>query len=788
VEHPISDTITATPLAHKFSRISWTRRDFSRLAAASLIHLYGAKSGFATEPSSAAILTPRTLAPMFPLAGPSPDSFAELMVYDPTADPDAKFFRSIVPRASRIAAFAPTQAHPTLSPLPQLAGLTGCYRSLGPEVVDTYKKVRYGLPPRDGVYISRMVAYHDVLVNWSGPGVIPNPAMTDAAHRNGALCLGTIFQPDRRIYDSSVVPARKVAAKFVELAIFFGFDGYFVNFEMGTPQAHREVHQWMSMMREEARAHGKSEFYIQFYDGTTLMDRLMPVAESSSALGRAGSSADSAMLDQGWSGYSMTRGCCSGRSLDPATVSQYCNEHGLDPFASAYFGFQLYPGPGYFGLAAPSVIHPNDSSQAYGSLQIYSYEDGLHTMLEARKHGSLQTSADSRQEEFYALERSFFSGQSQNPALENQPDTDQALTYAEVAGGTRKYSDYSPTEERPTDQIRLPITFGVANFTVEHSVIGDFPFLTRFNLGEGEAFFIDGAKASNLPWFNMGIQDLLPTWQWWMEPISGFLDRSISRFEPLDIRYDKGLAFHGGSSLHISGKLLSGDGVALRLFKMKLPMQSGPNAASLHIVWLGSKPTKYQFQLGLVFEDSVGQTEWIGLADASRMTHEPLTDGWVLSRINLTAYHGRTLAALLLGFKTGGSHEEPAAVDIHIGEIYIGTSPEEAPPSPPSGFTLEAHTAGAEQDSVQARLHWKMDEAIVYYDLFSVSLRGNRKTWLGRVSGDCYYVADAGLGKQNSILFELVATSRRYPLLRSLPARTVLRVRDGLPGLLCTSD
>jgi endo-beta-N-acetylglucosaminidase D len=774
VEYPISDTTTATPSAWKFSRISWTRRNFSRLAAASLIHLCGAKSGFAMEPSSAAIPAPGTLAPVFPLAGPSPDSFAKLMAYDPAADPDAAFFRSIVPRASRIAPFAPAQAQPKLSPLPQLAGLTGCYRSLGSEVDDTYKKVRYGLPPKDGVYISRMVAYHDILVNWSGPGIIPNPAMTDAAHRNGALCLGTIFQPDRRIYDSSSVPARQVAARLVELAIFFGFDGYFVNFEMGTPQAHGEVHQWMAMMHEEARARGKSDFYIQFYDGTTRMERLMPVAESGSAPDHAGSSADSAMLDQGWSGYGMVRGCCSGRSVAPAAVSQYCGEHGLDPFASAYFGFQLYPGPGYFGLSAPAVIHPNDSSQAYGSLQIYSYEDGLHTMLEARKHGSPQAPADARQEEFYALERSFFSGQSQNPALENQPDDGQARTYAEVAGGTRRYSDYSPTEERPTDQIRLPITFGVANFTVEHSVIGDFPFLTRFNLGEGEAFFIDGAKASNLPWFNMGIQDLLPTWQWWMEPISAPLDRSLSRFEPLDVRYDKELAFHGGSSLHISGKLLSGGGVALRLFKMKLPMQSGPNAASLHVVWMGTKPARNQFQVGLVFEDNAGQTEWIGLTGAARMTHEPLTHGWVLSRIDLAAYHGRTLAALLLGFKTGG----PSSVDIHIGEIYIGTPSEQAPPSAPSGFTLEAHTAGAEPDSVQARLHWKMDEAVAYYDLFSANPGGNKKTWLGRISGDCYYVADAALGKQNSILFELVATSRRYPLLRSLPARTALVARE----------
>jgi endo-beta-N-acetylglucosaminidase D len=777
VEIPISKIINTPPSPQKLSRVSWTRRDFFMFSGASLIGLCSTKAGFASESSNTAVPNPGALTPAFPLAGPSPDSFARLMAYDPATNPDAGFFRSIVPRTARIAAFAPTQAHPKLSALPQVAGLTGCYRSLGTNVDNTYKKLRYGLAPQDGVYVSRMVSYHDIVVDWSGPSIIPNPAMTDAAHRNGALCLGTIFQPDRRIYDSSVVPARKVAAKLAELAIFFGFDGYFVNFEEGTPKAHGEVQQLMKMMHEEAHARGKSDFYIQFYDGTTLMEGLMPVEESNSVHGHAGSPADSTMLDQGWSGYSMTHGCCSGKPVEPSSVSQYCTEHGLDPFASAYFGFQLYPGPGYFGLAAPSVIHPNDSSPAFGSLQIYSFEDGFYTMLQARQHGSPQASTTSRQEEFHALERSFFSGQSQNPALDNQPSTEQAQIYTQVAGGTRKYSDYSPTEERSTDQIKLPITFGVANFTVEHSVIGEVPFLTRFNLGEGEAFFIDGAKVSNQPWFNMGIQDLLPTWQWWMEPMNGSIDRSISKFEPLSVRYDKDLAFHGGSSLHISGEGISSDGVSLRLFKMKLPVQNGSGAASLHIVWLGAETTKENMQLGLVFEDKVEQTEWLALTDRAQVNHEKLHGGWVRSTINLAAYHERTVAALLLGFKPGDHLKEAANVDIHLGEVYVGIPSKEAPLSRPSEFKIEAHAAGPNPDTLQARLHWKLDEAAAYYDLFSVNPHGKVKTWLGRVSGDRYYAENIDLNKQTSITFELVATSHKNPLLRSLPAQAVLRAK-----------
>jgi hypothetical protein len=277
--------------------------------------------------------------------------------------------------------------------------------------------------------------------------------------------------------------------------------------------------------------------------------------------------------------------------------------------------------------------------------------------------------------------------------------------------------------------------------------------------------------------FNMGIQDLLPTWQWWMEPMSGSLDRSILKFEPLVVQYDKSLVFHGGASFHISGELRSNDGVALRLFKMKVPMQSGTDSTSIHIVWHGTEVTRKQLQLGLVFEDQAGQAEWIRFDEKARMTHEMLHGGWVRSRINLTAYHGRTVAALLLGFKPGSHHKEAATVAIHIGELYIGRTSEETPLPRPSGFTIESHAVGVKPDSVQVRLRWKMDETTRHYDLFCVSQKWNARTWLGRVSGDCYYAANVDVGEQNAITFELVATARKSPSLRSLPAQTVLHIR-----------
>ncbi len=747
----------------------WTRRQFSLLAGAALLRLRFVRAVHAGTQSGFQPLLPR-----FPLTAPSPDRVAALLAYEPEEDPDAAYFRSFVIRQTTIPPFALTQAQPRLSAKPQLASLTGCYRTLGPEADDSYKTQRYGTPPKDGVFISRRVGCHDILVSWSGPGIIPNPALTDAAHRNGALCLGTIFQPDHRIYDASAAPRKTVAAKFVSLALYFGFDGYFVNFENGTAAQHQQVLELIALMRDEAKRRGKRDFYIQFYDGSSDMKQLLPPRAADAEKRIEGSFANSAMLDQGWSGYSMTHGCCSGAPVSPAAVAQYCKAHGFEPDSSAFFGFQLYPGPGYLGLAAPSVIQPNGGF-AYGGLQIYSWDDGLHALAAfqveqgAAQHSSLQA-------EFYSLERDFFSGQSGNPALDNGPTEAQARVYATTAAGTRRYSGHHPGSTRSTDQIRLPITYGVANFIAERSVIGSAPFVSRFNTGAGNAFFLAGKKVSDTPWFNMGIQDVLPTWQWWMEPKSGAVGRKAPYVAPLSIRYDQDLAFDGGSCLRVQGHIPAGGGVALRLYKMRVVLEE--EVSSLQLVWHGAASLRHNLEIGMIFEDAPETMEWMPLAKSGTGEHTHAGGGWTRSTLKLGAYRGRTLATLLTGLSASGPGD--LSIDVRLGEIYLGASAAGDRPSAPQGFVVEAHQRDELRGSVEVRLRWTPDRRIAFYDLFAVTKR--RQNWLGRISADRYYVSGALPDRDGSVTFHLEAVSRQAPLLRSKPAKVVVPALLGLGG------
>lgn len=44
----------------------------------------------------------------------------------------------------------------------------------------------------------------------------------------------------------------------------------------------------------------------------------------------------------------------------------------------------------------------------------------------------------------------------------------------------------------------------------------ELPFVTRFNLGNGLFFNREGKTENGYPWYNVGVQDWMPSWRWWV--------------------------------------------------------------------------------------------------------------------------------------------------------------------------------------------------------------------------------------------------------------------------------
>ncbi len=688
-----------------------------------------AATAMAFVPAAVSLADPASggIGPAYPLTGG--DAWEAFKTYDSASNPDAPFFRSRIRRAKRIAPFAATQAHPGLDAHVPSGTLVAAYLTLDDSDID-FNRTRYAVATPHRVHVERAWQYQDVVVGWNTTGLIPNPALTDAAHRNGARCLGTMFQPDKRMFDGSDLSRPQVARKLVDLAAYFGFDGYFVNFESFTPEDARAVQDLIGEMQTAAAAVGLTDFHIQYYDGYTDARSVWPGSPHVDGNPREATAprANSMMVDQGWSNYGLTHGCCSGHPLKSLPTATDLG-NGYDPMA-VYYGLQLYPGPGYLGLIAPTVISPNDHTRTLGGLQIYSAEDGLRKIRRARLDALTPAQRLAKSDEinsraaWYHLHDQFWSGQSGNPARNNTPTAAQAAIYG-PAEARKIYTDYEGAA-RPTDQLRLPITYGVANFIAERSVIGALPFASNFNTGEGDRFFRDGRPVASAPWFSLGIQDVLPTWTWWTQALHGAFDRDHDRTGLLSVDYDFSDAWDGGASLAISGPLGHGNATEIRLYKTHIAVDQ---ATTLSLTGKGG--ANGILSAGLVFEDAPGKTEWVIVKPG-----KTLTAGWWQSTLALKAFAGRTLAAISLGVDAAAKTAKPYS--LRIGRIAL-----DAGSATPAAAEIEGlHIAGTriapDGQSAELRLQWRFDPAVAHYDLFAGD--GTAQTWLGRISGDAYYV------------------------------------------------
>ncbi len=109
---------------------------------------------------------------------------------------------------------------------------------------------------------------------------------------------------------------------------------------------------------------------------------------------------------------------------------------------------------------------------------------------------------------------------------------------------------------------------GYATAVIERSTLDEVPFVTRFNLGNGRFFNKEGVTTWDHKWYNYGMQDMLPTWRWWIDSGNG---KSVPADAiNLDFTFDD--AWFAGSCLKIHGATQRSD---VRLFATKWNVESG---------------------------------------------------------------------------------------------------------------------------------------------------------------------------------------------------------------------
>lgn len=627
-----------------------------------------------------------------------------IMNWSPETDPGAELLRSHVPLQKRIAPFPATQANPELSPNVKMMNVAGDYGNAFIENAPyTNKFAQYHF--NFWQYIDYYSYWHGTATAYTPPEYydelaqkdwqqkwfefgmlnIPNPTYTDAAHKNGVLSLAGIFfsNNDRgqQTYKQMIVKDEQgdfpVAGKLIEMAEYFGYDGYFINQEEIGPNVDtKDIPDYIAFMK----ALQKGGLYVQWYDsldtrtGANTFARTFNDNNISFLYDKSDSKqvAQSFFFDYGVGAGQIT---AAKNYLNKLNDSQ-----GTD--------FDIYD-VGFAGLEAgrdrfKSVQGTALKNKLNNGLPLLSIAtlgaDFVHAGLDEDMNQAWPVRH--RQENEYqwmtkVREQLWWSGPNIDPKNTQVSDTN-------TAGDVYADNRYWP---------------GMASVIAERSVIEGPNFYTNFNTGHGLSYYADGKVSSADEWSNMSLQDVPVTWQWWQDTAGNKLTVDFDygpeyNFADTD-RYDyKQIgAYQGGSSLVVSGDL-NGENF-LRLYKTDLDVNK---SSKLSLTYNKSSANDGStMYAGLILADDPEHVVKIAVPDSGKRTKD-----WVTAEFDLGAYSGKAIAAFGLVFDPG--KKAVADYQVNIGQIRIDDG-SAVRPSAPEGLAISA----AYPNTGEMTVKWELD-------------------------------------------------------------------------------
>ncbi|KAF9103397.1 hypothetical protein BGX27_010600 [Mortierella sp. AM989] len=378
---------------------------------------------------------------------------------------------------------------------------------------------------------------------------IPPPVWTNAAHKNGVRCLGTIITewlpgiletdemvsgPDQALADEDGIDtvdrrwfSRTYADKLVDLAVYYKFDGWFINIESilrgGAKQANQTI-AFLAYLREQIHARvpgGELIWYDSVISSTgelAWQDKLSPENY------RFFEQTDGIFINYTWKEYAV------GESVALAGPRNRDVYTGIDVWGRNTFG-----GGGYTTYKALEVIQREGTSCALFA-PAWTYE-------------SLG------KEDFMTNDRLFWTGYSgagihaESLPLSSFYDATCRLLSGELGkkpdDGKKDVEDISQSDNKAF----LPVS---AYIPARPSGTSSW-FYSNFDRGFGKGFWINGKKVSDKPWSHLSHQSLPPS----MTKEIFILHRDfsahlpVSRSKVIHWILSPEEAYHGGTSIVI---------------------------------------------------------------------------------------------------------------------------------------------------------------------------------------------------------------------------------------------
>lgn len=646
----------------------------------------------------------------------------EILNWNPETDPNAPFGRSSVPLAARFTA-------PTADVNPALSAAWNVNPHARPgegkvQAVTTFNTIPVG--SANGWRTTRLYAptiwqYSDSLVFWGSSDrdtktiLAPTAHVIDAAHRNGVRVYGKIFYNWNASADNAALQRVRdllvksgntfpVADKLVQAAVYYGFDGWFINqenYQTNSTDA-QNMRDFLVYFRQKAAASGASHLRITWYDamsdnGSRSFQNALTTSNDGYLKTPANALAAHEMFMNFW-WYNSSTNISKSRTLALSL--------GLNPY-DLYAGIWTENNRTY-----GSTPDPNGG----GNIAVtwdYLFPEGQPHHTSVALFGS---------------ETPFFKGKTpagtatQDQLYWSGPNSDPSNTAATTA---------------------LPNWRGLAHYIPANSPITTLPFITHFNAGQGHLYKIGGNTLMTGPWTNLSLQDILPTWRWLVTGSGTKITPSLDFTE----------SYYGGSSLKITGKLAANVTQEVKLYQTRLPVSSNTN---FRIIYKPSAASAAQIRIGYAFEDAPGTMYYTTAATASAAN-------WSTANFSLAAHAGKALALITLQFTSPGAIDNYA---VNIGRLEVSNG-SAIVPSAPTNLSVEGIASNPDEAmATRLKLKWTASPgSIRYYNVYYCqnSAPVSQRVWLGATPNTNFFVQEVRrIGSENQGYIQIEAVSESH--------------------------
>ena len=593
--------------------------------------------------------------------------------WTPEKDPDAKFNRSTVKLQPRIEGDN-IKAHQYQFPEGQVAACL----TMNPMC---------SMTPSQGAnnfigYNPTYWQYIDMVIWWggsAGEGIIvpPSAPVIDACHMNGVKILGNVFFPPQA-YSSDPEWVEQMltkegntypyAEKMYEIAKYYGFDGWFINEETYASTASDWV-EWIKYFYQCAEADGNHDMYIQWYDASMYVNNALDImmANPNTSFFANYGSAGKVTIEQNRS------------RMENAGVD-------MDAFfEKLYSGIEQAQG-GLTGNAQNlQACFPKTGHAS--SMPIFNPEEPIWKKV---VEGILDTENNCGPTAYSAMETVF---------------SNEARFWTNAQNNPADITDRDQTYPNPWP--------GLANAIQERSTIQSKPFVTAFSAGLGKHRFVNGEKRGTQDWYHRGMQNILPTWRWWVETTSS---------DKLTFSLNWDDAYNFGTSVAVSGKLTANTDHLTRLYKTNIAIENGDK---VQLVYKTANAGTIELKLA----DKTNPSSFTTFA----LNPTSTSNGWTIAEADISSMAGKTLAIVALNFKSGSTIN---GYNVTLGQLGIL----------PASYSASAKVSNLQsQNELQEeisdiRLVWDAPQSdnVDHYDIYLT--RNGEKVLVGQTRNEGFYI------------------------------------------------